>query len=191
MLLGVIRWVAGALTVLVTLAIGSAPVAAHDELLSTKPANGAELTTAPATIVLTFAAAPIKGTTKLAASVRGGQGFVLEDVTVEGAVVTAVWPFDKPPGTYSIAWRSVGTDGHPLTGTFDFSFTTARTPASASPSITPTPSATPSVSASPVATTTDSGSTYWLIPTLVAVVVLIIAIAALFALRRSRNSADR
>lgn len=140
--------------------IGAGPVAAHDELLSTTPKDGAALTTAPEDIVLKFAAEPIKDTSKLVATSDTGEQFTLTEVSVAGSTVTAPWPNSAPAGTYKVAWRSVGSDGHPLTGTFTFSYSTlGRGPAipeqtTGAPSagigvVTPIPQASPVTASGP------------------------------------------
>jgi methionine-rich copper-binding protein CopC len=177
--------------------IGAGPVAAHDELLSTTPTDGTALSVAPDDITLKFAAEPIKNTSKLVATSDAGEQFALTEVSVAGSTVTAQWPNSAPTGTYKVAWRSVGSDGHPLTGTFTFSYSTlGRGPAvpeqtTGAPSagigvITPAPQASPVTASGPA----GIGGNIWLLP---AVLVIFGAGAALFGWRESskRRKNDR
>ena len=156
--------------------------AAHDELLSTQPANQAVLKVAPSQLVVTFEEAPLAGTTKVAASSASGTVVSLAAPLLTGAVVTVPWPTGTAAGSYVVSWRNVGADGHPLQGQFSFSY--ANSAAAPTESAPATDSPSPSVS--PVSTGSQSS---WLLPTLAGVVVLIITIIALMlSRRRSQNS---
>ena len=136
------------------LAWAAAPAAAHSELVSSDPANGATLPSAPPTATLTFnediaaeftsvavtigaaAPAPVTATT------------VGRSVSVDLAAAVAALPPDSPaqpgPLAWTVAYRVVSADGHPIQGQVAF---TAPLPAAPTP--TPTPSATPAPSQTP------------------------------------------
>lgn len=178
--------VATLLGVFAALTTGVSPAQAHDELLSSSPADGAVLDAAPAAIVLTFAAAPLQDTTKMVATDSTGAQYPLTTVT-KGPKATAAWPAEATAGTYTVAWRNVGSDGHPLSGTFSFSFTSGTaTSATATPTATVVTPGTPIATTGPLPTTapTGVGGSVWLLPTVIAVLVLV---AAIFGLRASRQ----
>jgi hypothetical protein len=56
--------------------------------------------------------------------------------------VIVPWPADLPPGKYSVAFRVVSEDGHPVTGQVTFSYTDVATP-TVEPTVEPTPAAEP------------------------------------------------
>ena len=111
-----------AVTALLLVSIGSAtPALAHDALLGSEPADGAVLTEAPSQIVLTFSAAQAGVGSEVA--VVGPDGAVWSDgpTQVSEAVVTQPLRPDMPEGVYTVTFRSVSGDGHPVSGTFTFS----------------------------------------------------------------------
>jgi len=94
---------------------------AHDQLVTTAPRDGSILPVAPKALVLTFAEEPMAGTTKVAAITSAGTQVPLPQPIISGAVITVAWP-EEPPGTYQAAWRLTSPDGHPVHGTWTFSY---------------------------------------------------------------------
>lgn len=99
-----------------------APAAsAHSVLLSASPADGASLDTAPSVVVLTFNE-PIQSTTmQLAVTASSGVTVTTEKATVSGAVVTQRLPTNLPNDDYTVAYRVISVDGHPVTDSVGFS----------------------------------------------------------------------
>lgn len=97
-----------------------APALAHDQLVGSAPADGEVVAGSPTQIVLTFSAAVLE--IAPAILVRDSAGStVLETVPlVEGADVRARLPLPLGPGAYSVSWRVVSQDGHPIEGTVSF-----------------------------------------------------------------------
>ncbi len=173
----------------------AAPAHAHDELLSTTPANGARLTQAPDAIVLKFEEAPLKDTTKIVATDSSGKQFALTGVVVTGGTARAPWPTDAGPDSYKVVWRNVGSDGHPLTGSFGFSYTSASGGPTATAAPTGSPDAsigvpTPVPTTSPVTATGPSGlgGTMWLLPTVIGILIILGAIFGLRAARKRKQN---
>lgn len=128
--------------------LGAAPAAAHTELRSSNPAEGQRLDVAPETVELVFDQ-PIAEdfATVVARTGPGGEPTELA-VGVDGARVSATVPPDHAGGTprnstaWTIAYRVVSEDGHPITG--QLRFTVAAGPGtSASLEPSPAPSGTP------------------------------------------------
>ena len=110
------------------------PAAAHDVLLSSDPADGSTVQTAPPSVTLTFDQ-PVQNFEPVV-TVTGpdGQSYQSGSPTVDSTVVTnAVGPLTAA-GEYVIAYRVVSADGHPVVGEVKFQFT--GTPAPAAPSET-------------------------------------------------------
>ncbi|HWS56943.1 MAG TPA: copper resistance protein CopC, partial [Actinotalea sp.] len=117
----------------------------------------------------------------------GGAVAVGEPV-VQGTTVTAPLPSDLASGDYTIAWRVVSADGHPIQGTIPF--TVALPVAETTPASTSPPPTTPTADPSPLATatapttpTTPDGSRGPLVAGAVAVA-LALATAAVVVLER-------
>ncbi|MEP7762836.1 copper resistance CopC family protein [Sanguibacter sp. 25GB23B1] len=100
--------------------ITTAPASAHDSIISSDPADGAELATSPAQITLTFTdeIQPVGGQVLLVDS--AGTQVAAGVPTVDGVTAAFVVP-TLANGPYSVTWRVVSSDGHPIDGTFGFS----------------------------------------------------------------------
>lgn len=109
------------------------PASAHDQLLSSDPKDGATLDAHPASISLTFSAAPLD--TGIEVVLAGPDGVTAQgqDIQVDDKVVTAQLADDLPAGRYDVAWHVVSSDGHPIDGEFSYEVEAAAEP-TASPS---------------------------------------------------------
>lgn len=96
------------------------PATAHDPLVGSDPADGAVLSAAPTQVVLTFAA-PQAGIGAEVA-VTGPDGATWSDGPAQTSDVTVTQPLlpALPDGAYTVTWRSVAQDGHPVSGVFGF-----------------------------------------------------------------------
>ncbi len=180
--------VAIAISIALVLSFPSA-AQAHDELVSTSPAADASLQTPPTSVVLTFEASPLRGTTKIIAKSASGTRVDLGDPSVNGAIATVAWPATAPNDSYTISWRNVGSDGHALDGTFSFSYVGGAS-ASASPSPA---SPEPSMSSDgvepvkPKVTSTDN-TVLEIVGIILILIVIITVIAIIMRRRSSENS---
>jgi methionine-rich copper-binding protein CopC len=165
------------------MATGS-PAAAHTALVSSSPANGATLTTPPRTVRLVFSGAPASGTpVDVAVTLAGQEVPPAGSVRVDGS--TLVIPVNLPgSGTYTVAYRVVSADGHPVQGTV--AFTVSDTPGGAAASASPSPAASASVGASasaaarptaPVPPPKDTSRWPHLVIALVVLILVAIAVA--------------
>lgn len=128
------------------LALPASAAQAHDVLESTNPANGSTVASVPASIVLTYDHTPIAiGTEILVKDATGANQADGPAQVVDNNVTQALKP-GAPAGTYTVVWRVVSSDSHPIEGTFTF---TATAGGSGSPSAAaPAASATASAAAS-------------------------------------------
>lgn len=202
------RSVLAVLVVALTGVLGVAaagPAAAHDELVSTDPADGATVATAPDQVTLTFTDKAIALGTEV--KVTAPDGSVVSAGDPQLGPTTVVQPLApaRPAGTYTVVWRVTSADGHPVSGTFHFAATSAvgvaAPTASAVPSEVPSatpggaaavpstagPSPTPTASADPVPSASTGRPSYWLV--VGAVLVLAAAAAALGRRRRQAPGA--
>ena len=114
-----LRWAVFA-TVSIAFALSSAGVAmAHSRNESTIPADGATLRKAPDVIVMTFNR-PIR-ITMIELSNSDGDAFSLERSDgMEPVARLEATPPSLPAGRYSVRWRGLADDGHPMSGGFTF-----------------------------------------------------------------------
>ncbi|MEJ8280352.1 copper resistance CopC family protein [Pseudonocardia spirodelae] len=173
--------------VLVALVAGSAPAWAHTELESSSPAADARVATAPTTVTLTFSEAVPAATARVTVTGPGGTDYAAGPATGdEGTLTVPLRPLGAAGG-YTITYRVVSDDGHPVSGTVPFTLTAPGPGAAAA-----TPSAAPATSAAaaatapatePTAAEGDGGAPVW---PWVVVAVVVIGAGVAFALRRSR-----
>ncbi len=159
-----------ALTLLATVGlVGTA--SAHATLIGSDPADGATLQAAPTTVTLTFDDSLEDFEPLVTVTGPDGSQFQSGEATIDGAILrSAVRPLTTAGG-YTIAYRVVSDDGHPVEGQVRFDLAVpapasvvVTTSSTASPAATPSGSATPSV-AGPVTSSADtaasSSSTGW------------------------------
>lgn len=142
-------------------AILAAPSAqAHDGLIGTEPNNGMEVGEAPESATLRFS-----GELKNIGSqvrVTDEDGTAVESTpSVQGRTLEVAFDEELPDGEYTITWRVVSSDGHPIEGTtangqaLRFAVQKAEaTSATASPSR----SSTPATSSAPTPATSAAAA---------------------------------
>lgn len=135
---------AAALGVLVAVPVPATPAAAHNTLRTADPARDARLTTAPRAITLAFTEPLKPAFTTVILADQAGQPIPAGELTVVGA--TATLPVDGPlaNGGYTVAYRVVSADGHPVQGSYRFTVAD--------------PAAPPAPAGSPPATTPPAGT---------------------------------
>lgn len=112
--------------VFASLVLGSVPAYAHAALVSTDPGDGARIATAPTKVTLTFnenVATPafVVVTAPDGTRVKSGK------VTVLDHTVSASLAATDMKGTYTLSYRVVSADSHPVEGSSTFDVTTGRT----------------------------------------------------------------
>ena len=124
------------------------PAHAHTDLLDSTPADGAVLTELPAEVSLIFSEDLLPETVNVSVVDEAGTAVRIAAPAVDGPEVSFPWP-GWPPGAtgdqWSVNFRVVSQDGHPVSGTVTF---TAPPPAVPSTPATAAPLSSP-VAASP------------------------------------------
>lgn len=206
----VLRQFAAVISIAFAGAVMAPGALAHDQLLSSDPANGATVKTAPRTMVLMFSA-ELKaiGTTVV---LKDAEGKTYDAApSVSGQNLTVGVGSELPAGEYTLEWRVVSSDGHPIEGTAAnlqaVTFTVAggtspsaaassKAPAAATATVTASASAPANAAATQAASSEsnnpvqeaaqNSGISPWLIGAIAAVAV-IAAVATIIAKNRKRN----
>lgn len=141
-----------------TLAVAT-PANAHDELISSYPEANSTLTSSPAEITLSFSGELIKGMQSAVVEViaSDGQNIAMDAPSEDATSITQHLTPDPPTGMFTVRWKVVSSDGHPISG--EYTYTVKPLDAVAS-----TPNATPTTAeqaepspAAPAATTEDNG----------------------------------
>lgn len=122
------RWAArlGRLAVLVAasaalVALPAMPASAHNYVVATTPAAGAVVTAQPGTVSLETNEDLLDVEGGSVIRVQGADGRYYGDgcAVVTGPTATTRTQLGEP-GTYTVTWRVVSTDGHPISGTWTF-----------------------------------------------------------------------
>lgn len=118
---------AGLLLAFFFLGLTAAPASAHATLLSTDPKNDAVLAKAPAAVTLTFDEAVVVWPTSISIFDPAGERL---EVGVKGIDKRAVatLPANLGQGTYTVTWRVISADDHPVSGGFAFTIGLRTTP---------------------------------------------------------------
>ncbi|GIF69267.1 hypothetical protein Ais01nite_73020 [Asanoa ishikariensis] len=164
--------IGGLVTLALAVVLPAAPAWAHNELTTSTPTDGANLSAPPRQVVLTFAQRLDPRYTQIVVTDGHREPMPAKLPTVSGMSASLDLEGDLPDGGYTVAYRVVSPDGHPVQGALTFSVgppTNAASPSDA-------PVAAPSASAShlPVAVV------------VAAVAATLLAVAGGWALRRNR-----
>ncbi|MGO1768828.1 MAG: copper resistance CopC family protein [Microbacterium sp.] len=196
-----------------SLVVGSlavaAPASAHDRLVSSDPAAEATVAELPDEFTLVYSGELIDADDGTAVEVRSpsGDDVASDAPVVDGTDVTV--PVDDPgeAGVYTVTWRVVSNDGHPIDGTFEFTSEGASDDAAGEGSSEESPSASPSdgdgsasggdeptdsESAAPAPAEDEAGvSPVWILVGVGALVVVAgVVVAAVVVSRRGSGSDD-
>jgi methionine-rich copper-binding protein CopC len=127
----------------------------HAELVSSTPADGATLATAPASATLTFTDAIATEFVRVAVTSPVGARTV--QAAPQGHTVTV--PITSVgPGPYRVAYRVVSADGHPVSGAITFTVSGTPTATSTVPMTSEPITSVSSVAAVPSVSTVSVGS---------------------------------
>jgi methionine-rich copper-binding protein CopC len=151
------RWFVSLLGAALLLLVPVSGAAGHASLTSSDPADGTELAIAPAEVTLTFSEELLNELVEVSILDAAGDLVMAteaEQTPPPGTDVIVPWPADLPPGQYSVAFRVVSEDGHPVTGQVTFSYDDVAAPnpepttePTTEPAVDPTPDSTPEESA--------------------------------------------
>ncbi|MCS6556528.1 copper resistance protein CopC [Curtobacterium flaccumfaciens] len=137
--------------------VGVQPASAHSALTSSTPADGAVVTEPLESVDLTFSEAPLAGLDaglRIQVTDASGTDVATGDVTVSGTTMRRAVDLDR--GNYTVLWRYVSPDGHPIEGTLAFEYRAAAPVLTPSASVTPTPTASTAPTSSATATATGA-----------------------------------
>jgi methionine-rich copper-binding protein CopC len=139
----------------VALLLLTTPARAHNVLIGSDPKEGATLAAVPGRVTLTFDQAVRRDFARIAVTGPDGAHYEQGEVGVSGPSVFIALRGSAPAGAYSIGYRIVSNDGHPVTGTITFTVmggggatAGATSPASATGSTAPQASGAPAPGAS-------------------------------------------
>ncbi len=172
------------------LASGVGNAAAHTALAGSDPVDGATEGAAPTVVTLTFTEDINPTFANVVVNSSDGRNWVAGTPVVAGPEIRAsVSPNLPEGGDYTIGYRVVSEDGHPVSGSV--SFTVAGTPAPAEPE-SPSPgsqttSASPTATAPPTSSGPLGSDTKGTVITAAVIGLLLGAVIAFWQSRRHRR----
>jgi copper resistance protein C len=133
--------------ILVSALFGAAvPASAHDAAESTSPASGATVAAPPERVSITLNRNPLSLGSQIRVSDAAGNSWGDGNLEIVDNVASQRLKPGAPAGVFTVAWRIVSSDSHPIEGTFAFTATAGApgsTPALAVPTLgTPQPGIT-------------------------------------------------
>ncbi|MGW4102983.1 copper resistance CopC family protein [Streptomyces sp. NPDC004976] len=105
---------------LAVLAVAAPQAAAHTELDSSSPGANATLTGLPPRVTLTFSDEMTQKYAKVAITRPDGESAGTGDPQVQGKSVSLPVDVRAPAGRYTVGYRVVSADGHPVSGSYTF-----------------------------------------------------------------------
>ena len=138
------------------------PAAAHDAAESTSPAQGASVPAPPEQVSVTFNKNPLGMGASISIKDAAGAEWAEGAVEIVDNVASRKVRAGAPAGQYTVAWRVVSSDSHPIEGTFVFAAASAApgTSQAASPTAAGTvPATAPAVGSAPAMGTARPGTT--------------------------------
>lgn len=167
---------AGALALLAVPFVPGSPALAHNQLESTVPRDGEHLDRPPTEVKLVYNAAVSTRYAQVAVSDPDGNLWQRGKPEVSGETVTQRLK-SLEDGSYTVAWRVVSADGHPIDGTYEFQVGAGGQSASGSDASAEEQAA--------------GDETPWLWPVVALVGALIVVAAVLGGVVRARESARK
>ena len=184
----------GALT-----ALGLVPAAAHDEVLSTSPEQGAVLESAPEQIELSYSGEIMDIGHQVLVTGPDGQSVTEGPLERDGSqVIQPLAETGSEEGTYQVVWRVVSSDGHPIEGTYTYEVGEGADITTGAPSLSSTPTEAPtgegadssdgSAQAQDAAAQENSGGlTGWAVTATVVVALAVIGLLAVMSRRHRKG----
>lgn len=96
------------------------PAAAHNVLIDTDPQDGAVLDDAPGRVELTFVEPLNPEYTTIVVTDADQEIVETAGPHIDGGQGSVTFPQPLPSGTYTVAYRVISLDGHPVDGSFSF-----------------------------------------------------------------------
>lgn len=169
----------------------AAPAFAHDVAESTAPANGSTVASVPDSVSITFSNRPLLLGSQIRVNDASGKDWAEGSVEIVDNVVSQKLQAGAPAGAFTVIWRVVSSDSHPIEGTFTFTAKSgSTTPGGASSSTQPSAAVPTAGTLAPGSTTTpdrapDSAQPFpWSIVVFAAVAVALLVFLGVTARRR-------
>ncbi|GAA3623270.1 hypothetical protein GCM10022200_01860 [Microbacterium awajiense] len=188
---------AAALFAAVALVLPASPAFAHDELIGSSPAADSTVDALPSELTLTFSGliSTEDGASEVQVTDAAGTSLTAGDLSVQDTVLTQ--PLEgTASGAVTVLWKVVSSDGHPISGEFEFTVDAPAPTASPTETTAPTqsPEPTPTETVEPTPTETPvpaggEGDAWW--PWALAIIGALALAAGVTYLMVSRSNREK
>ena len=161
-----------------------APASAHDAAESTSPASGATVAMPPEQVSVTFNKNPLALGSQILVNDAAGTNWSDGAVEIVDNVASQKLKAGAPAGAYTVVWRVVSSDSHPIEGSFTFTATAGATGSTAAAAVPTMGTAQPGTTPAPAPAPAGSQQFPWSVMVFVAVGVGILVALGLMAKRR-------
>jgi copper resistance protein C len=182
------RAAAAALLAVAAIILPAAPALAHNQLASSQPGQNTRVAESPEEIVLEFTERLNADYTTIVITDSAGAQMPVDgpEVDQQRGTVRPVQPL--PDGVYTVAYRVVSADGHPVQGAYRFAVNAPLTDAGAPPPAASAPAGEPTSDPAAAGEPADDnpGSSWALYSSIAAFVVLAVIAVRVAMFRRQR-----
>jgi methionine-rich copper-binding protein CopC len=166
------------------------PAAAHDAAESSTPAQGTTVPAPPDQVSVTYSNKPLGIGASFSVKDSSGIEWAQGPVEIVDNVASQSLRPGGPAGGYTVSWRVVSSDSHPIEGTFSFTAAAAAEGAAAAGAVPGMGTAQPGQTAAPAAAAEPAQPFQWSIVVFAAVALGLLVALAVLAKRRLSGGAD-
>jgi methionine-rich copper-binding protein CopC len=161
-----------------------APASAHDAAESTSPASGATLAAPPEKVSVTFNRNPLGLGSQMLVNDAAGANWADGAVEIVDNVASQKLKPGAPAGAYTVVWRVVSSDSHPIEGTFTFTATAGAAGSTAAAAVPTMGTPQPGTTSEPSRPADSSEPFPWSIVVFVGTAIGIVVVLGVMAKRR-------
>lgn len=161
-----------------------APASAHDAAESTSPASGATVAAPPEKVSVTFNKNPLALGSQMLVNDAAGGNWADGAVEIVDNVASQKLKPGAPAGAYTVVWRVVSSDSHPIEGNFTFTATAGAAGSTAAAAVPTMGTAQPGTTPEPSQPANSSEPFPWSIVIFVGTAIGIVVVLGLMAKRR-------
>ena len=162
----------------------AAPASAHDAAASTSPASGATVAAPPEQVSVTFNKSPLALGAQMQVNDAAGTNWSDGAVDIVDNVASQKLKSGAPAGAYTVVWRVVGSDSHPIEGSFTFTATAGAAGSTAAAAAPTMGTAQPGITQAPAQPASSAEPFPWSIVVFVGTAVGIMVVLGLMAKSR-------
>ena len=164
-----------------------APASAHDAAESTSPASGATVAAPPEKVSVTFNKNPLALGSQMLVNDAAGTNWADGAVEIVDNVASQKLKPGAPAGAYTVVWRVVSSDSHPIEGNFTFTATAGAAGSTAAAAVPTMGTAQPGTTPAPSQPADSSEPFPWSLVVFVGTAIGIVVVLGLMAKSRLKS----